>query len=223
MTDARSAARAAAALIVAFGATSPAICAAQGVARPLFDGTLSGWTIENTTAGNISVHDGVLRVEQPAGWLRSADTYGDFLLRVEFRFVTDDADSGIFVRAVPDGTFARGWPNNSYQVQLRNPVLESRFPPVGGIFRHGKPPGDTAFDPAVAERVSTGTGQWQQLEIEAAGETLHVRLNGTSLTRASGIDNPRGHIGIQAEAGTVEFRSIVIEERPAQAVRRLAY
>jgi hypothetical protein len=180
-------------------------------ARMLFDGTLTGWTVENAPDGNIAVRNGVLRVEEPAGWLRAAGIYENFLLRIEFRFVTDDADSGIFVRAVADGTFGPGWPSNSYQVQLRNPIGESRFPPVGGIFRHGKPPGETDFDPGLAAELSTGTGEWQQLEIEAAGEQLEVKLNGTLLTRASGIENPRGFIGIQAETGAIEFRSIEIE------------
>jgi hypothetical protein len=184
-----------------------------GDLESLFDGTLAGWTIESTESENFSVADGVLRVEGPEGWLRSAGQYGDFLLAVEFRFVTDDADSGIFVRARPDAEFGRGWPNASYQVQLRNPVGVSRFPPVGGIFRHGMPSGETVFDAAVAERASSGTGQWQMLEVEVQGEGLTVRLNGTMLTRASGIANPTGHIGIQGETGVVEFRSIRIGER----------
>lgn len=186
--------------------------AARAEPVELFDGTLAGWSVENAPGGNIAIRDGVLRVEEREGWLRSAETYGDFHLAIEFRFLTDNADSGIFVRAVADGQFGPGWPSNSYQVQLRNPVGESRFPAVGGIFRHGKPPGETEFDAAAAAEASTGTGEWQTLEIEVAGERLEVRLNGTLLTRASGIENPRGYIGIQAETGALEFRSIEIEE-----------
>jgi len=178
---------------------------------PLFDGTLDGWSIENDAA--VSVADGVLRIDAPRGWLRSNGQYADFSLRVEFRFVDDDTDSGIFVRAVADGTFGAGWPDNAYQVQLRNPIGESRFPPVGGIFRHGKPHGETRFDPADAERLSLGTGVWQTLEIDADGETLSVRLNGEPLTEALGIVNPSGYIGIQAERGAIEFRAIELAER----------
>jgi len=178
---------------------------------PLFDGTLGGWTIEHDAA--VSVADGVLRIDEPRGWLRSKEQYADFSLRAEFRFVDDDTDSGVFVRAVADGTFGPGWPNDAYQVQLRNPIGESRFPPVGGIFRHGKPQGETRFDPADAERLSLGTGVWQTLEIDAVGETLSVRLNGEPLTEALAIENPSGYIGIQAERGAIEFRAIEIAER----------
>jgi hypothetical protein len=178
----------------------------------LFDGTLNGWTVVNTDAGNFTVSDGVLRVEGPNGWLRSARRYENFTLRVEFRFVTPDADSGIFLRAPGEGEFLRGWPNNSYQVQMRDPSMPSRFPPVGGLFRHGMPPGETTFDPAVVERAFEGTAVWQAVDVELRGETLVVRLNGTEVLRAAGISRTPGHIGIQGETGVVEYRAIEIRQ-----------
>lgn len=179
----------------------------------LFDGGLGGWTIEDSQPGNFTVEDGVLNVRGSEGWLRSEDRYSDFTLRAEFRFLTDDADTGIYVRAVADSEFIRGWPNNSYQIQVRNPIGESRFPPVGGLFRHGTPDGPLEFDPADAARTSTGTGAWQTLEISVVGLTLTVDLNGTRLSEAGNIANPTGHIGIQSELGEVQFRSIRILER----------
>jgi hypothetical protein len=185
---------------------------AQGPAAftALFDGTLKGWVVENTTAGNIAVRDGILRVEAPSGWLRSERQFTDFTLRTAFRFMTDDADSGIFFRTTGATQFMRGWPNNGYQVQIRNPVTTSRLPPVGGLFRHGMPPGDITFDQPAVEQLSRGTGEWQQLDVTVAGDMLTVRFNGTEVTRAGGIAIQPGHIGIQAETGVVEFRSIEI-------------
>jgi hypothetical protein len=184
----------------------------QPAFRPLFDGTLAGWSVENTTAGNFTAGGGVLRVAGPAGWLRSNERYADFELRVEFRFLTPDADSGIFVRAAGEGTFMRGWPANSYQVQLRVPSTPSRLPPVGGIFRHGMPPGETVFDQAGVEKAFTGVGEWQRVEITVAGETLTVRFNDVDVTRAGNITNAPGYIGIQGETGALEYRSIGIRE-----------
>jgi hypothetical protein len=181
---------------------------------PLFDGrTLSGWTIENTQAGNFTVAGGVLRVEGPGGWLRSERRYGDFSLRTEFRFLTPDADSGIFVRAAAGSQFGRGWPGNAYQVQLRVPSTPSRLPPVGGLFRHGTAAGETSFDPALVEKLFTGVGQWQVLEIDVAGDTLRVRFNGTEVTRAANILNSPGYVGVQGETGALEYRAIEIRER----------
>ncbi|MEX2381880.1 MAG: DUF1080 domain-containing protein [Opitutales bacterium] len=179
----------------------------------LFDGTLDGWVIENTEADNFTVSDGILRVEEPEGWLRSEEQYSDFMLRIEFRFLTEDADSGIFIRSPGEEAFSRGWPNRSYQIQMRNPLGESRFPPIGGIFRHGRPDGETIFDPEDAARLSTGTDEWQLLEIEVIGEELKVWLNEELLTEAKNILNETGYIGIQGETGAFEFRSIKIAER----------
>ena len=98
---------------------------AEGFTR-LFDGTLDNTTIENE--GKFTVADRVLRAEGPDGWLRFPTTARDFRLRVELRFVTDNGDSGIFLRALPDGSFGRGWPNRSYQVQLLNPRAGGSLP-----------------------------------------------------------------------------------------------
>lgn len=159
------------------------------------------------------MRDGVLRVEGPTGWLRSSERYDDFDLRVSFRFITDDADSGVFLRADGSSTFGRGWPNRSYQLQLRNPMGQSRFPPIGHLYRHGMPPGDLVFDHADAARLSTGTGPWQVLELSVAGDGVRATLNGDQLMRASGVESGAGYIGLQGETGALEFREIAIRAR----------
>lgn len=178
----------------------------------LFDGSFEGWTIEDTASDNFSINDGVLVVEAPEGWLKSAGLYADFELVVEFRFMTDDADSGVFIRVAGDRPFRRGWPNESYQVQLLNPSSESPFPPVGWIFRHGMPAGETLYDEPLARRTSKPTGEWQTLFVRVAGDALTVALNGVEITKAGNIGNASGHIGLQGETGVVEFRRIAIRE-----------
>ncbi len=176
----------------------------------LFDGSLNGWTVQNSDHGNFRVADGVLRVEAPEGWLRYGREFANFELHVEFRFMTDDADSGIFVRAVGDEPFARGWPNSSYQIQMRNPIGESRFAPVGGLFRHGMPDGETDYDEAAARRLSRPTGEWQTIVVRVTGERVTADLNGETVLRAGNIGNGAGHIGLQGETGALEYRSLRI-------------
>jgi hypothetical protein len=200
----------------------------------LFDGkSLQGWTVLNTGvagmrrgapaaeqavttpgANPFTVSDGVLRVEGANGWLKSERQYGDFRLRVEVRFVTDNADSGVFIRAVGASIFLRGWPGNSYQIQARDVTRNQTTNPIliGNIYRHGNPGGTTNFDSAAAMQSARKTGEWQTIEIEARGGELTVTLNGVVVTRATSIVNPTGNIGIQAEAGIVEYRSIQVLE-----------
>ncbi len=203
-------------LLLAFGgsvAAETSACAQTANFVPLFDGTFNGWTVENSGDHDFTIVDGMLHVEGGNGWLRSHGQYSDFVLRSEFRWLTPDADSGIYVRAVADGEFIRGWPNNSYQVQVRDPAGESRFDPVGGLFRHGTPQGGHELDLAALDRGYGGTGAWHTIEIEMIGDVLRVRLNGIEIARADNIVNPAGYIGIQSELGTMEYRTIEIQER----------
>ena len=181
---------------------------------PLFEGSLGDATIEN--GGAFTVENGILRAEVPNGWLRFPSQVRDFRMRVEVRFTTDVGDSGVFFRALPDGEFNRGWPNRSYQVQLLNPLAGGRLPPVGGIFRHVMPPGDTALDTAAVQAAFTGTNEWQLVEIEVVGAEVTVALNGTPVTRATGIADVAGYVGIQNETSAVEFRRIDIQELEAR-------
>src|SRR5262249_45466632 len=81
---------------------------------PLFDGkTLDGWKMINTK-DNFFVKDGVLVMSKGKGWLATEKSFGDFELRVRYRFVTPGADSGIFIRSGLEGT---NWTNHGYQIQ----------------------------------------------------------------------------------------------------------
>jgi len=183
----------------------------------LFDGrSLDGWVVENSDGANFTVAEGVLRVTGPQGWIRSARQYGNFTLRVEVRFMTDDADSGVFVRAPgpASNVFMRGWPANAYQVQLRDMSRNKTTNPIwiGNLYRHRVAPGETTFDADAAVRATKATTEWQVVEIEAVDDRLTASLNGVSVLRASGVVNPRGFIGIQGETGALEYRSIAVRE-----------
>jgi hypothetical protein len=183
----------------------------------LFDGrSLDGWVVENSDGANFTVAEGVLRVTGPQGWIRSARQYANFTLRVEVRFMTDDADSGVFVRAPGPASniFMRGWPANAYQVQLRDMSRNKTANPIwiGNLYRHRVAPGETTFDADAAMRAVKATTEWQMVEIEAVDDRLTASLNGVSVLRASGVVNPRGFIGIQGETGALEYRSIAVRE-----------
>lgn len=184
---------------------------------PLFNGrNLDGWIVENSADDNFRVVDGVLRVEGPGGWLRSEQQYGDFSLRVEVRFLTSDADSGVFLRAPGPASniFIRGWPANAYQVQVRDMSVNRTTNPfwIGNLYRHRVPQGPTTFHADAALAAVRATGEWQVLVIDVAGDRVQAQLNGTPVLDAGDIVNPRGYIGLQGETGALEYRRIEIRE-----------
>ena len=170
---------------------------------------LEGWTIEN--GGDFSVQDGRLVVNRGTGWLRSNREYGDFVLQVHFRFLEPDANSGIFVRTGSTShDDENGWPNDGYQVQCRDTTTGES--PLGAMIPYGAPPFVHKSDQDAIERAYRPTGEWNQLKIRCEGEQLTVELNGELVTAAHDIKNERGHIGIQAEHGHLEFKAIWIRE-----------
>jgi hypothetical protein len=210
---------------VALWLTGPAGAQSQAEFVELFNGrNLDGWVVENSASNNFTVTDGVLRVEGPEGWLRSERQYGDFSLLVEVRFLTSDADSGVFLRAPgpASNVFVRGWPANAYQVQVRDMSVNRTNNPfwAGNLYRHRVAPGPTTFAGDVAIEAIRPTGEWQLFEIEVSGDRIQARINGRAVLDAGGVVNPRGFIGIQGEAGALEYRRIAVRERAiARAVR----
>ncbi len=200
--------------LVALAGTPFASRAADATADavPLFNGrNLDGWVVEQP--GQFSVVDGNLRVNRGTGWLRSADTFADFTLILEFRFLEPKANGGIFVRtAATSKADENGWPDNGYQVQCMDTAEGDH--PIGTLINYGAPEFHQEYDVATIQRALKPTGEWQHEEITCRGETMEVTLNGVSIMKATNIKNPSGHIGIQGEHGLEEFRKI--------AVRRLS-
>ncbi len=176
----------------------------------LFNGrNLAGWEIQN--GGRFSVADGVIKIDKGTGWLRSAKTYADFTLIMEFRFLEPQANSGIFVRTGPTSSKdENGWPDNGYQVQCMD-IIDGKHP-LATMIPYGAPPFEDKSDLEALKRAYKPTGEWHTYEITAKGETLEVKLNGILITTCASIKNRSGHIGIQAEKGLLEFRRIELVE-----------
>jgi len=212
-------------VVLLLGASTSAQTPVNNGFTPLFDGkSLTNWVVDGDQyAQNFSVQDGLLRIEGEGGWLRSARQYGDFTLRLGFRYLTDDPGggrigvSGVFLRTPATSTYQSGWPDNSLEVQLANrqggrPAIPGDARWGGAVLRHGNLGGPTSFDTRTALLSYGRTGEWQTLEIQAVGDAIHVTLNGNFLGTASAGGNARGHLGLQAETGGIEFRSVEINE-----------
>ena len=175
----------------------------------LFNGkNLDGWEIQNN--GQFSAENGVIRVNKGTGWLKSKEQFADYKLTIEFRFLEEGANSGIFVRT--GGTSkddANGWPDNGYQIQCLD-ALEHQYP-LAHMIPYGAPDFQSESDIEALKRVYKPAGEWQTFEITCNGENMEIELNGAVITKCTSIKNRTGHIGIQAELGLLEFRKIDVE------------
>jgi predicted O-methyltransferase YrrM len=175
----------------------------------LFNGkNLDGWVIENQ--GAFSVRNGLLHVNKGTGWLRSSESFSDFVLEMDFRFLEKEANSGIFIRTKSTSKDDEyGWPDNGYQVQCQD-IIEDTYP-LATMIPYGAPPFKPESDLRALAKAFRKTGQWNHYKITCRGEELSVELNGILITKATEIKNRQGHIGIQAEHGLLEFRAIRIQ------------
>ena len=192
-----------------YQAVPPVQQAGEAGEDSLFNGVdLAGWVVEN--GGKFSVRNGLLFVDRGTGWLRSAREFGDALFQLEFRFLEKEANSGIFVRTgITSHDDQNGWPDNGYQVQCMD-TLTGKIP-LATMIPYGAPDFQHESDLQKLAQVFRATGEWNSYEIRTVGEELTVKLNGEVITKASPIKRRRGHFGIQAELGQVEFRNLRVK------------
>jgi len=202
--------------LIALGSTH-AVAQATGGFVSLFDGkTLDGWVIVNGDSRDFFLADGVIHghggpslEEEKSVVLHTTRQYSNFILRLEVRFVTPYADSGVLVRMTSPT-------KEGYQIQLRDGTLNRPVAWSGCLLRTGDVShGETTFDFSTAFRAYKTHKEhcdWDTYEIEVIGQRISVRVNGLTVTTASRVLSPSGYIYLLAEMGDVEFRNIQIRE-----------
>ncbi len=201
--------------LAALLATAPAI--AEDGWKSLIDGqSTAGWTNAAGAAANAGwvVKDGALSADKGAGDIWTKDTYGDFVLEVEFKTT---GNSGIFIRT--------GNPKDNVQtgieIQVENP---------GGPDKHSV---GALYDLVPPTKCNAKKDDWNKAKITAQGSKITVEINGekvnemdvdkwtTAGQNPDGSKNkyaravkdfPRnGHIGFQDHGHAVSYRNVRIK------------
>ncbi len=185
--------------------------------QPMFNGRdLTGWQIMGRN-GDWHVDSGEVVCTGKSGefldWIRSAEEYEDFILRLEFN-MSERCNRGVFVRTKETGRQSR----TGMEIQIEDDA--------------GKPPTRTSsgsvYD-VVPPRVNAirRAGEWNDLEIACIGRQLKVTLNG-SVIHDLNLDDPavsadvpdgrklsqrarRGYVGLQNHRCPIRFRNVWIK------------
>ena len=205
----------------------PADEAAAGY-EVLFDGrSLYKWT-GNTT--NYVPLDGTIDVTATyggSGNLYTVGEYGDFILRFEFRFLTEGVNNGIGIRT-PMGVDAAF---HGMEIQILDhdaPIYKD----ISDYQQHG-----SVYGVIAADRVKFGElGEWNTEEIRAVGDRITVTVNGRVILDGNireacrghnvsedgskvnpytvdhrnhpGLFNKSGHIGLLGHGAGIQFRNL---------------
>jgi hypothetical protein len=218
--------------------------------RDLFNGKdLDGWTVE----GPAKLKDGpAIWTVTSEGYLRATagkdefggggfgflrfnrQQFGDFALRVEYRFVpagngVEAGNSGVGIRTVP---FDRAQSRTTrpsyaaYEIQLLDDAGKpANKNSTGSLYRYVAP----KSNPVKA------APEWNTLEVECVGSRLRIMVNGELVIDADqnniedlpaknkpkGIPAPKekpliGYLALQSHSGTVEFRKVQVREPSAK-------
>ncbi len=159
----------------------------------LFDGTsLDGWT--QVGDANWQLADGAVKADTGTGFLLTGRSYDDFDLELEF-FVSDDANSGVFVRCKNGAEIGAA---TCYEVN----IFDQRPDPS---YRTG-----AIVDVATPSVMLETGGKWNNYAVSAHGRHLVVKLNGQTTVDVQDDKFASGPIALQYGAGQVMFRNVRI-------------
>ena len=182
-------------VLVGFAGVQPGYqVAGQGKWVTLLDGkSLKGWDVVGNA--NWSVAEGAVQANMGNGFLVSPMAYTDFEVTAEF-WVTDDANSGIFIRCSDPKTINA---MNAYEVNIFDKRPDQAYR-TGAIVDVAKPSVMT---------INTG-GKWNTMTVTAKGPKMTVTVNGMKTVDVENSLHAKGPIALQYGAGTVKWRSVKI-------------
>ncbi len=216
---------------IAFEATEPGLEIRNiSVTEPkftmLFEGkTLKGWEPVgrwDPAKPNWVAENGVLRCTHRGGsWLRTLETYHDFVLRLEYQLPTG-GNSGIYLRAPLEGRVS--------QIGLEIQLLDEKG--WGGKVKGSQRNGSVYSGIAPEVEVPAPPDQWNAVEVLCQGKRIRTTLNGVQLYDARLDDREKdeqllhhplatrrleGFIGLQDHSGAPKFRNIRVQPLPRTA------
>lgn len=180
----------------------------------LFDGSsLRGWTHVLPDAPNAKIEDtwriddGVLICTgQPVGYIRTIDDYGNFVLKLEWRFspVTRQAgNSGVLLRMTGED---KVWPK-SVEAQLLSGSAGDFFN-IGEVAMKTDPARTNGRHTKRLRTAERPIGEWNEYEIICDGPNVTLVVNGDTINNAWDVATTPGKICLQSEGAEIHFRNI---------------
>ena len=195
-------------LVLALGALLLASCGERET--QLFNGKdLTGWSFSLAPDSEVAadsvfgVKDGVITIAgQPFGYMITDGTYGDYKLHVEWRWVDEPANSGVFVLAEPGEGL---WPRCA-EVNLMAGRAGDMIASGGSSFEELK---EGIFLRSTVESAEKPAGEWNTMEVVCKGNFIQAYVNGVLMNEAH-FDRTEGRIALQSEGGPLEVRNVFI-------------
>ena len=176
----------------------------------LFNGKdLTGWSFRlapdsDAEADDVfDVEDGVITIAgQPFGYMITDGTYSDYKLHLEWRWVGEPTNSGIFIHAEPIDAI---WPRCA-EVNLMNGRAGDMIASGGSSFEELQ---EGRFLRSTVDSAEKPAGEWNTAEIICDGNHIQAYVNGVLMNEAH-FDRTEGRIALQSEGGPLEIRNVFL-------------
>ncbi|MDR0232761.1 MAG: DUF1080 domain-containing protein [Dysgonamonadaceae bacterium] len=161
-----------------------------------------------------SIEDGVIRARGDFGYIRTMETYSDYELSVEWRWINEATNSGIFVNICKDGI----WPT-MYEIQLKAGDAGDLINAGGATSNEyiANMADSTVQKPSIISKMNLSNenpvGEWNKAEITVGNDTITVWINGELQNQITGISSKSGYIGLQSEGKEIEFRNVIVKQK----------
>lgn len=186
----------------------------------IFNGKdLSNWNfvVENDTIPGdqvFTVKEGVISIKgEPLGYMYTKEKYGDFTLKLEYRWPAEESNSGVFILIEdPANPFPKGIECQLMAGKAGDFVLLN-----GSDLNEYKLPEGATERPRfpVMEKLHPSNekpaGEWNKMQISVADGAISVFVNDVLQNEATSKVK-EGHIGLQSEGKEVEFRNLILRK-----------
>jgi hypothetical protein len=165
----------------------------------LVDGTRGMENFRRVGDANWMASDGAIQASsggKDPGYLVTANSYRDFMLRAEF-WASDDANSGIFLRCQNPAVITD---ENCYEANIFDQRPDPSYG-TGGIVKVARAPSP----------MPKAGGKWNSYEITARGDHLVVLFNGVKTVDVHDAKLAQGPIALQWGRGTIKWRKLEIK------------
>lgn len=180
----------------------------------LFNGKdLTGWNFfVNPEAGVpasdvFGVKDGVITISgQPYGFMTTDASFGDYEFHVEWRWIGEPSNSGLFQRVEPAEKL---WPRCA-EVNLKAGSAGDMISFAEIPFDEQKESGSRFKTGFETDALELPAGEWNSADIICKGHLIQVFINGVLKNEAHYVGT-EGHIAIQSEGGPLEVRNVYVK------------
>jgi hypothetical protein len=152
------------------------------------------------------VQDGVIHITgNPFGYMRTRETYSDYVLNVEWRWPSEATNSGVFIHAQLPDTI---WPK-CFECQLAAGNAGDFICANGSDMNERTDKSKKSVKKAAASSEKP-TGEWNMMEVTCKTNTITVYVNGVLQNKATGVSASSGFICLQSEGKDIEFRNVFL-------------